>query len=455
VREHAAEFLQRLEEDGEDVPAHVRGELLRFLDCGILGNGFVRVWCERCKDDLLVAFSCKGRGVCPSCGGRRMADTAARWVEHVLPAVPYRQWVLSLPMVLRYRLAWDPELTTEVLTGFQRAIGARLRLLARRRGLRGTRHGAVTVIQRFGGALNLNVHLHSLVADGVWWGDCEGIRFERLRVRDADVRAVVARVRRRVVALLRYRGLVGEEGPWDGEEPGALQRLAGAAVLGRSALGDRSGLPLRRLGRRSALKHVRRRKAMQASIEGFDVHAAVRVGADRRERLEQLGRYLLRPALAGDRLSRGRDGNYVYRLRRPWSDGTEAFVYSPMELMERLAALVPMPRANLVRYHGVFAPAAAWRADVVPRPPQEGGLPPEVPPDRVPWAELLRRVFRVDVLRCTGCGGRRRLVAEVTDPVAARRILEHLGLDPEVPRLEPVRGPPADDGLESWPSPDW
>ncbi len=64
-------------------------------------------------------------------------------------------------------------------------------------------------------------------------------------------------------------------------------------------------------------------------------------------------------------------------------------------------------------------------------------------------------MFKVDVLRCTGCGGRRRLVAEVTDPVAARRILEHLGLDPLVPRLEPVRGPPTDDELESWPSQDW
>ncbi len=77
MRQHAAEFLQRLEDEGEEVPAHVRGELLRFLDWGVLGNGFVRVWCERCKDDLLVAFSCKGRGICPSCGGRRMADTAA------------------------------------------------------------------------------------------------------------------------------------------------------------------------------------------------------------------------------------------------------------------------------------------------------------------------------------------------------------------------------------------
>ena len=76
-----------------------------------------------------------------------------------------------------------------------------------------------------------------------------------------------------------------------------------------------------------------------------------------------------------------------------------------------------------------------------------------MPRDRVPWAELLRRVFRVDVLRCTGCGGRRKLVAEVTDPLAARRILEHLGLDPEVPRLGPVpvRGPPDDEELAPGP----
>ena len=99
LRAHLATFLERCDESGSEatLPAHVRGEFERFLTCGILAHGFVRVRCPTCRDDLLVAFSCRGRGFCPSCGGRRMADTAARWGDRVLPRVPWRQWVLSLP----------------------------------------------------------------------------------------------------------------------------------------------------------------------------------------------------------------------------------------------------------------------------------------------------------------------------------------------------------------------
>ncbi len=196
----------------------------------------------------------------------------------------------------------------------------------------------------------------------------------------------------------------------------------------------------------------RSRKHLQASVEGYDVHAAVRVSAGERKRLQQLARYLLRPAVPLERLELLPDGRVIKTLRRPWADGTTGFSFEPMELMERLAALVPMPRANLVRYHGALAPAAALRPLIVPRSPAAEGATSEGagrPADRIPWAELLRRVFLVDVLRCAGCGGRRRLVAEVTDPLAARRILEHLGLDAKAPRLEPARAPP---GGWSWAS---
>ena len=92
-------FLARVEHgDCPGLPAFVRRELAALLDCGILARGFARVRCKGCGDDLLVAFSCKGRGICPSCGGRRMADTAAHLVDRVLPRVPVRQWV-SLPFI--------------------------------------------------------------------------------------------------------------------------------------------------------------------------------------------------------------------------------------------------------------------------------------------------------------------------------------------------------------------
>jgi hypothetical protein len=105
VAGHLETFLARQRERDRLVPRFVERELRAFLDCGILARGFIRVYCAACRKDRVVPFSCKGRGICPSCGGRHMADTAAHLVDRVFPEVPVRQWVLSLPYGLRYRLA--------------------------------------------------------------------------------------------------------------------------------------------------------------------------------------------------------------------------------------------------------------------------------------------------------------------------------------------------------------
>jgi len=126
-----------------------------FLGCGILAHGLVGVHCDTCALDRVVAFSCKGRGFCRSCWGRRMADTAAHLVDRVLPEVPVRQWVLSLPFALRYRLAYDAQLTSAVLGVFVRTVFSSLRRRARKHwGVERGQCGAVTFVQRFGDALN-------------------------------------------------------------------------------------------------------------------------------------------------------------------------------------------------------------------------------------------------------------------------------------------------------------
>jgi hypothetical protein len=123
--------------------------------------------CEDCHAEKLVAFSCKRRGFCPSCGARRMTDSAALLADEVLPAQPIRQWVLSLPLALRFLLATDPDALTKVLGIVYRAISAHVLKEARlTRASGGT--GAVTLIQRFGSALNLNIHFHMLALDGAY-----------------------------------------------------------------------------------------------------------------------------------------------------------------------------------------------------------------------------------------------------------------------------------------------
>lgn len=113
---HLETFIPDVEADGERaLPRFVKKELRDFLDCGILAKGSSRVRCARCRHDRVVAFSCKHRGFCPSCGGRRMAETAANLTDHVIPEVPVRQWVNSLPHAIRYRLAYDHEACTIAL----------------------------------------------------------------------------------------------------------------------------------------------------------------------------------------------------------------------------------------------------------------------------------------------------------------------------------------------------
>jgi hypothetical protein len=141
------------------------------------------------------------------------------------------------------------------------------------------------------------------------------------------------------------------------------------------------------------------------------------------------------------------------RLKRPWRDGTTSFLYTPHELLERLVAIVSRPRAHLTRYFGVFAPAFAARAGIVPsaeptaprrRRPVGDAAPPKAPkvPNRLPWASLIWRVFLKDVLECARCKGRMEIVASLTSKAAITRVLGHLGLSADAPGFHPARPPP-------------
>jgi len=99
VSEHLEGWLENQSVAEHPVSAHVERELRSYLTCGILCFGFGRARCTSCGQGFVVAFSCRGRGVCPSCNGRRMAQTPAHLVDRVIPPVPVRQWVISLTRV--------------------------------------------------------------------------------------------------------------------------------------------------------------------------------------------------------------------------------------------------------------------------------------------------------------------------------------------------------------------
>ena len=306
VREHLETFLAeaRLRGDGTGLPAFVEREFREFLSCGVLARGFARFRCTDCNHEILVAFSCKGRGFCPSCCGRRMAELGAHLVDGVLGGLPVRQWVLTLPYRLRYALAWDHRLCRAVLAVFIRAVLGCERRRATRRGIHGGGGGAVTAIQRFGSALNTNVHFHTLVAQGVFVADTEGTRrFVPLPApTDAEVARVLATVRRRIVRLVARHGIDLDD---PSSETAADERqfecplyaaIQGAAVVGRVVTGPRAGRPVQRLGRDRYAAAIHSTGPLHAHMEGFDLQAAVAVPAGDRGRLEHLTNCGLRTA---------------------------------------------------------------------------------------------------------------------------------------------------------------
>ena len=254
---------------------------------------------------------------------------------------------------------------------------------------------------------------------------------------DEDVKALVRRIAQRVRRLLCPRIEAAQADARPPDSLGLAQAESVSLLFGKPSDAGRA-------------------KKQAAYFDGFSLHAGVHLHANDRQGLLHLCGYGARPPLTQDRLSALPDGRLAYRLKRPLADGREVLLLQPLELLRRLATLVPPPRAHLVRYHGVFGPASAWREEVIPsssaslpatdagplepRPAAEPAAKDRPVASRIPWAELLLRVFREDVLRCP-CGGRRKVVTFITERKVVQGILEHLGLPTTGPPIAPARAP--------------
>jgi hypothetical protein len=177
-------------------------------------------------------------------------------------------------------------------------------------------------------------------------------------------------------------------------------------------------------------------------VNGFSLHANTDIPAHRRDQLERLIRYTSRGAVALERLTEDANGDLVYMFTRPWSDGTTGIKLSPLELLEKLAVLVPLPHAHLVRYAGCLAPHSKLRAAIIPTPRQQGTDADETK-TATPywnWARLLGRVFDLDMGTCLFCRrGSLRLIAAITQESVITRILRHLKLASVPPPIAPAR----------------
>ena len=469
-------FQERVEQDaGYPLPDFVIKEFNEYLRCGILAHGFLRAQCESCRAEHLVAFSCKRRGFCPSCGARRMSETAAHLVDSVLPEENIRQWVLSFPLQIRLCLAVRPKIMARALKITHHAIS---NYYLKKSGLQKSngKAGAVTLILRFGGSLNLNVHFHQLFIDGCYELGDEGepIRFIATPPPTvSEINQVTEQIIKRLTKyLIRQQIIVRDDDnkfQLEISDEDTFSRLQASSVTYRFATGPSKGkkaMVLRSLNGQMADGDHATSYGLVAKSSGFSLHAGVATRKGEREKLERICRYIARPAIAESRLSINEEGDVVYRFKKPWSDGTTSIKMTPLELLERLAALVPRPRVHLTRFHGVLGPHYKYRKLIVPKKKVEltlatGEATSEVhpadsdkPPSsarRIAWAQLLKRVFNIDISVCAKCKGKIKIIAAIEEPRVIKKILTHLGLPSVAPILTPARGPPIADQYDLHP----
>ena len=272
-----------------------------------------------------------------------------------------------------------------------------------------------------------------------------------------QVAEVAARTAKRVERLLDKAGKTLDPEPFDdapddfAERQPALAFVYAAAAQGVDVSGERAGQPSLRLIHQDDIKKAE----PHAIVGGINVHAGVAFDARDKPRMERMCRYLARPPIAQDRLTLRADGAIQYNMKKTWRDGTHAIVLQPLDLIARICAMIPPPRFNMIRFHGVLAPNAKLRPEVVPEKKTKmlanesaaelaaaeqvglfGNDPPK--PERNSWAWLIKRVFLVDVTQCPKCDGKMKWLDACTEERDINRVLAAHGLAPRAPPPLPI-----------------
>lgn len=440
-------FLRKQESVGKVVPKFIRQEFDEYLKCGIPEYGVVRTYCYQCRYSGVVAFSCKRRGFCPSCTARRMNDEAAHLVDKVLPMITYRQWVISFPYRLRYQMAYNSKLTNKILGIFISVISSYYKKQARSRGVFRSQIGSVNFIQRFGSALNLNVHFHALFADGVYYKDNGIYKFLRISAPNPDELTFLAnKIKNKTERLIKRLGLDEiEQTEFDMSLIGEMSNLS---IQHKSGFGERAGRGLRRYGIKKIEVDVDTVDPFSANLEGFSLNARVWVSANEQSKLEKLIRYMARGPIATERLMECFPNSLLYKLKTRWRDGTTEIGFSHLDFIARLVAIVPPARMNMIRYNGVFAPNFKDRKLIIKEDSKKALDASQnmkiVQRERLRWSEMLKRVFEIDVTICPKCNGRLEQIAVIKEQVVIKALLESMGEETVLnPLLVPeVRGPP-------------
>jgi ribosomal protein S27E len=383
----------------------VRDVVQDYLKCGDLREGFARVRCPDCRHEYLLAFSCRGRWFCPSCHSKKGIQFGEHLKETILYPVPHRQYVFSIPIILRGYFRYDRKLLSKLcrcaskslVTFFRTALGVQSGAL-----------GAVMAIQTFGDYGKWHPHLHILVADGLFFEN--GSFYVMPRV---ELQPLQELFRASVLKMLKKEGKIG------GELIGKIMRW----------------------------RHT----------SGFSVHNGVQLARDDAEGGEALAQYIIRNPFSLEKLRyKEETGAVIYRSKMTHGKNRSNFkIFGAEEFIATITQHIPEKSFQLVRYYGWYSSRARGdrrlRQSIKDTEAREGLLADpavevldvaEHKTRRIPsktWRECIKKVWEVDPLICPHCRAEMKIVSFINEAVVIRRILDHLGLWSEV---KPAARPP-------------
>lgn len=251
-------FLADRQAKGQPIPDYVVEEFKAYLKCGILSHGFLRLKCDSCQEEKIVAFSCKKRGFCPSCCTKRMVEASSHLLQNVLPVVPYSQFVVSFPVPLRYWLQANRKLYAKIHKIMIAQIHKYCIDKAEAIGIKYPKSGSIRVTQRWGSALNLNVHCHILCPDVVYTNIGTHPRLRNTDpITDDEVAALVEKIVQFVMHHLKRMGYLDNEGdivqnPKQDDlfaESESLSLATACSITSKIAFGPNAGKYLRKIGK--------------------------------------------------------------------------------------------------------------------------------------------------------------------------------------------------------------
>lgn len=356
IQLHFEAWLIFRERARRHVPKHVLAAIRNFLSCGDPAHGFKSIACPRGHYTRYVANRCKGRGFCIRCLLIRQRELGVRLIDQVIGNVPVRHLVLCFPPAFRFILGYDKALLSAGFTTLANAMFSYQRRVAVERfGVAWERvhPGCVEVAHRASASLITNHHIHGIFTDGVFIERDDGVlEFQRLpRPSDAEIASIAHEACMLFCAAVTRRGFWKTTATSPDEVEGVLtlpnarpQRLK---FFGQAAKDSEGGV---------------------APVNGayaFHLFVGNGIEVEDRPQLEYLVNYVLAPPFLDRDISVNARGNLVVRLKRPMHDGTTEVELEPNDALDRIAELVPRPKANTVRYYGIYAPRSKLRKQAI------------------------------------------------------------------------------------------